>query len=491
MDLAARLICLKPMKREIQWLNALVCLPLQSTIMQMRRIPQVGLVCIGLCAGLSGYAAQQATNSLVWDKTKDSVTADVRGLELTDLLTRIATETGWQVFVEPGTEHTASTKFKNLSSGEALRLLLGDINFALVPQTNAPSRLYVFRTGMDKATQYIRALKKAAGAKRIPNELIVKLKPGGNINELARKLGAKVIGCIDSLGVCRLQFADAAAADAAYAQLIQSDDVAAVDYNYSIDRPTTPNQFVGGSASLPQLTLNPPPDSGRIIVGMPDTKFEPMCGDLNNFVLKQISVVGDAPPTSGNASPTHATAMAEAILRGVAATTKGSTSVQILPVNVYGSNPTTSTYDVAAGIVAAVNNGANVINLSLGGEGDSQFLQSLIQAVLKRGIPVFAAAGNQPVTTPFYPAAYPGVVAVTATDGGNLASYANRGSFVSAAAPGSEVFCYNGQSYIATGTSASSAYASGMAAGLADTTGKKPSDVVSTLESKLPVPKNK
>src|SRR5258706_6747763 len=73
-------------------------------------------------------------NSLVWNKDKDRVDADVRTLALTPLLERIASATGWQVLVEPGTAHTASSKFKNLPSGEALRLLLGDLNFALVPQ---------------------------------------------------------------------------------------------------------------------------------------------------------------------------------------------------------------------------------------------------------------------------------------------------------------------------------------------------------------------
>ena len=53
---------------------------------------------------------------------------------------------------------------------------------------------------------------------------------------------------------------------------------------------------------------------------------------------------------------------------------------------------------------------------------------------------VFAAAGNQPVSTPTYPAAIPGVNAVTALGApGQLASYANFGSFVEMALPGASV----------------------------------------------------
>lgn len=453
--------------------------------MRHLRRPVLVLLAALLSVALNA-AAPKVNNTLVWNKDKDRVDADVRTLGLATLLERIATETGWQVFVEPGTTYTASSKFKNLPSGEALRLLLGDLNFTLVPQTNASPRLYVFRTELKKATRQVRAFREAPGSKRIPNELIVQLRPGADINELARKLGAKVIGCIEKLNVCRLQFPDADAADAARESLALDDDVTAVDYNYSIDRPMPPLASTSAAASPLQLKLNPPDDTGQIVIGLVDTEIQALCGELNKFLLKPISVAGEGRPTAN--VPTHATGMANMMLRSLQAATKGSTSVQILPVDVYGPNMTTSTYDVANGIVTAVNNGANVINLSLGGQGDSAFLQSLVQSVHDRGIPIYAAAGNEPVTTPFYPAAYPGVVAVTAAERGQIAPYANRGSFVDVAAPDSDVFCFNGQSYYVQGTSASAAYTSGMAAGIADSTKKSWSDVQKLILQTLAVP---
>jgi hypothetical protein len=92
------------------------------------------------------------------------------------------------------------------------------------------------------------------------------------------------------------------------------------------------------------------------------------------------------------------------------------------------------------------------------------------------------------VTTPFYPAAYPGVVAVTAAERGQIAPYANHGSFVDVAAPDSEVFCFNGQSYYVQGTSASAAYTSGMAAGIADATKKSWNEVQTIILQTLAVP---
>ena len=68
--------------------------------------------------------------------------------------------------------------------------------------------------------------------------------------------------------------------------------------------------------------------------------------------------------------------------------------------------------------------------------------------------------------TPTYPAAYPDVIAVTAGDRkGNIAPYANRGSFVDVIAPGTSVVQFDNQSYLVSGTSASTAYVSGTAAG--------------------------
>src|SRR5262249_4065229 len=147
------------------------------------------------------------------------------------------------------------------------------------------------------------------------------------------------------------------------------------------------------------------------------------------------------------------------------------TRVRILSVDVYGDSETTTSYHVAEGIVKAVEKGATIINLSLGTDGDSSLLRQVIQDAHDQGIIFFGAAGNQPVTTATYPAAYAQVVAVTATDNqGNIAPYANYGDFVDIAAPGTVVVSYKGNSYLVTGTSASTAMVSGAAAGLTEKT---------------------
>ena len=442
------------------------------------------LAWVALLFALAFTAPARGAETLTWNTNQDRVSADLKSSDLLQVLGRIATATHWQVFVEPDTFHTVSAKFKDLPPGEALHLLLGDVNFALLPATNARPRLYVFRTSRQNATHLVSPSKgELAAGKPIPNELIVRLKPGAKIDDLAKLLGAKVVGRIGSLNAYRLQFDDADATAAARDQLASNSDVASVDNNYSVMPPEGPQALPGGATPL-QLQLKPPPDSGRIIVGLVDTAVQPLGNNLDQFLMKQVSVVGDA-GASGD-SPTHGTAMAETILRSLEGITKGSTSVQILPVDVYpsmgaGGDPSTTTFEVANGIIQAVNGGAKIINLSLGSPSDSSFLRDVIQNVSSLHIALFAAAGNQPVTTPYYPAAYPGVQAVTAIDQGQLAPYASRGSFISLGAPGTSIIPFGNMAFSVEGTSVSSAFTSGMAAGYLETSGANLSQMESFL----------
>src|SRR5205085_3151353 len=96
------------------------------------------------------------------------------------------------------------------------------------------------------------------------NELIARLKPGAKIEDVARLYGARVVGKIDSVNAYRLRFDDAAAANASRDQLSAQPDVASVEDNYVLDPPETPKSVSADAPPL-RLTLNPPPDNGRVI----------------------------------------------------------------------------------------------------------------------------------------------------------------------------------------------------------------------------------
>jgi subtilisin family serine protease len=127
--------------------------------------------------------------------------------------------------------------------------------------------------------------------------------------------------------------------------------------------------------------------------------------------------------------------------RGVAgATWQG----KIMPIKVLDSSGEADDNDIAAGIKYAVDHGASVINLSLGGPGEGTgILQQYVDYATSHNVVVVAAAGNDgdqgvlAATAPHYPAACNGVIAVGATDAvGNHAPFSSYGSWIDVVAPG-------------------------------------------------------
>jgi thermitase len=449
-----------------------------------RRPAAVALLVTGFL--LPGGA--RAAEVFHWSAVDNRVEVDVDGWTLDRLLAEVSASTGWQVYVEPETERRISARFRGLSGGDALGVLLGNLNFALMPQTDGPPRLLVFRTSAVDATKFVkpvtaptRAAKNAG--KPVPNELVVTLNSGASIDELAAKLGAKVTGRIDDLHAYRLEFEDAEAASKARADLAGNSDVASVENNYYLDRPSPASQLAA-SSSLP-FSLKPTvsADSGKIIIGLIDTKVQPLGTTFDAFMLQGLSI--DGSPTTSGGQPLHGTSMAEAILRGLdTASNGGTTPVRVLPVDVYGGKETTTTFAVAWGISKAIENGATIINMSLGSEGESSVLRELIRNSSADGVVFLGAAGNTPTTTTTFPAAYTEVTAVTAGDKrGNIASYANRGSFVDVVGPGLTIVQYNGTSWLVSGTSAATAFMSGMTAGTATTTKRTVKQAESIIRS--------
>ncbi|QQD20285.1 S8 family serine peptidase [Oceanospirillaceae bacterium ASx5O] len=122
---------------------------------------------------------------------------------------------------------------------------------------------------------------------------------------------------------------------------------------------------------------------------------------------------------------------------------------KIMPLRALGKGGGT-TYDVAQSIrfAAGLSNDstkvparkADIINLSLGSSQATSVEQNAIAAARSAGVIIVAAAGNENVSTPFYPAAYEGVIGVSATNPQvTKASYSNFGTYVDIAAPGGEM----------------------------------------------------
>ncbi len=122
--------------------------------------------------------------------------------------------------------------------------------------------------------------------------------------------------------------------------------------------------------------------------------------------------------------------------------------------------------DIIEGLDWAIQNGMQVVNMSLGTSSDVQSFRDAIEKVNRAGIVQVAAAGNSGGSVT-YPAAYPEVIAVSAIDQEDkIASFSSRGPEVDLAAPGVSIYStYKGSSYrTLSGTSMASPHVAGSAA---------------------------
>ncbi len=141
-------------------------------------------------------------------------------------------------------------------------------------------------------------------------------------------------------------------------------------------------------------------------------------------------------------------------------------AVDLLAVKVLSRSGSGFTSDVIEGIQWAMNNNAQVINLSLGSSSGSQAMHDAIIAAYNAGVVIVAAAGNSGAAVGF-PAAYPETIAVSATDSNNLlASFSSRGPEIDLAAPGVSILStYKGTGYATlSGTSMAAPHVTGAVA---------------------------
>ncbi len=142
-------------------------------------------------------------------------------------------------------------------------------------------------------------------------------------------------------------------------------------------------------------------------------------------------------------------------------------NVQIIPLRVLNSAGVGTYADVAAAIVYAVDSGAEIINVSLGGASESAVLRGAVDYAAQQGVMVIAAAGNNGSANVLYPAAYDNVIAVGAIDP-NLqrSGFSNYGAGVDLWSPGRDILAtdLNGGYRLMSGTSFAAPYVTGVAA---------------------------
>jgi subtilisin family serine protease len=184
----------------------------------------------------------------------------------------------------------------------------------------------------------------------------------------------------------------------------------------------------------------PPSSCGlQTTIGMIDTAVQSGHSSLRPGAVETVTMrASDREPSSDR----HGTAIAALLVGQADGAHPGLLPrARLVAVDVFHRGPdgqdATDTFDLMRGLDLLVGRGIRVANLSLSGP-DSAVLRQAVEAAVAKGMVMVAAAGNQgPRARPAYPAAYRGVIAVTAVDrNGRLFRRANRGDYISFAAPG-------------------------------------------------------
>jgi subtilisin family serine protease len=179
----------------------------------------------------------------------------------------------------------------------------------------------------------------------------------------------------------------------------------------------------------------------NVVVAVLDTGVDPheeLAGALlpgRNFTDATGGVL-DTSDRKGHGTHVAGTVAADAGsgVEGIAAGAK------VLPVKVLDDTGSGSSSGVASGIMWAADQGVDVINMSLGGPGQSSVIDAAIVHARAKGVTVVASAGNDDTSAPQTPAASPGVIGVAATDEfADKAWFSNYGSYIDVAAPGVDI----------------------------------------------------
>lgn len=286
--------------------------------------------------------------------------------------------------------------------------------------------------------------------------------------EQAEAAGVRVLGSIPQLRTVRV-----AASGSDLSSLLK--DGMEVDNNFRMEVPTMPDPAFWQNRNLTAFNagvldfLGVPADTNRlqwgkgVTIAILDTGWTGHSA-IPEGRVREIDLVGG---TREGEYGGHGTAVAGLVGSSNPFAPGISPGSDILAVRVLDGSGQGDAFTLAEAILVAVDNGADVINMSLGGYGDSSLLQEAVNYATERGVAMVAASGNDGIGNLTYPAAYDSVIGVTAVDAnGNRAPFSNFGDGVDVAAPGYQIHAlWSEDDYIYfNGTSASSPLVAGMVA---------------------------
>lgn len=315
------------------------------------------------------------------------------------------------------------------------------------------------------------------GGDYISDEVLVKFSHSNtenqaSLNNCFADIAIKEAASINSLGFVVLKISSGSVSEA-IARAKQCPDILVAEPNYYLYAtdtfPNDPNwadQYGLTAINAPQ-GWDTTTGSSAVTIAIVDTGVDLTHTDLASKIVAGYDFVNnDSVPQDDNGHGTHVAGIAAAVSNNGAGIAGVSWGARIMPIKVLNASASGSFSNAAAGIVWATDHGAQIINLSLGGSADSTILRDAIDYAYQNGVTLIAASGNSGSASILYPARYPNVIAVGATDAGNLrASFSNFGAELDVVAPGVNIYSTGiGSYFYNSGTSMSTPFVSGLAA---------------------------
>jgi len=299
----------------------------------------------------------------------------------------------------------------------------------------------------------------------VPGEIVVKYKDGindGQRSGLNMALGTAVLSTSQYTGISRIAVPEGKTVEEMVAAYEADPTVEYAEPNYYFHALMTPNDtYYSYQWHMPMINMESAWDlstgSGVTVavidcgVAYEDYGSFSQAPDLagTNFVSGYDFVNNDSHPNDDEGHGTHVTGT-------IAQTTNNNLGVagvafncSIMPVKVLDASGNGSLTDVADGIIWAADNGADVINMSLGATSTTTTLQNACNYAYNQGVTIVCAAGNAANSTPQYPASYSSCISVSAVGfDSSLAYYSSYGSYVDICAPGGDLTAdENGDGY--------------------------------------------
>lgn len=211
------------------------------------------------------------------------------------------------------------------------------------------------------------------------------------------------------------------------------------------DRQWNMQRINGARAWQMVYALNSFAPAADLTVAVLDTGIDTTHPDFAGRLLPGYNYIGigNPPMRDGFGHGTHVAGILAAGLNDAVGVVGVAPEVKIAPYRVLDDAGSGTIANVAAGLVAAANDGAQIINMSLTTGSPSTTLQNAVEYAASQGALLLAAAGNGGAGAVYWPAAYPEVMAVAALDyNDHRTSYSNYGPQIEIAAPGGDLFLH-------------------------------------------------